>query len=364
MKHRYLISILIVIGMVVWVYSGQLFDSSAEASPEVQEEPDPETEASTPLVRGVFSQAHPHGRELVLQGRTEANRQVQVRAEVAGRVVELPVEKGAVVAEGDLLCRLAVDAREDAVKMAGAAMREAELKYQGVANLQSRGLQSQIILAEARTRLESARVSLRQAELDLANTRIPAPFAGVVQEQPVELGDYLATGGVCAGVLDPNPMLLVGQVAEKDVAHVAPGAMVRATLLDGYSTEGQISYVSLEGDSVTRAYRIEAEVANDDLDLRAGLTAEIRLSLGSSPAHLISPGVLVLNDQGLVGVRTVNGDDQVEFHAVRIIDEGMEGVWVVGLPNKVNIITVGQEEVFSGQEVRVDLTPLVSAAGV
>ena len=363
MKKRYLISLLIVVGMAIWVYSGYLLSSRADVSLQEEGEVLADDKLDLPLVRGDFSQASLHREQLMVRGRTEINRRVSVRAEVVGRVVGLPVDKGDRVVAGDLLCQLAVDTRDDSVDEARAALEQAELEYQGMQNLKEQGFQSQMILAEARTRLESARANLSRAELALKNTRIVAPFAGLLQEQPVELGDYLSVGGVCADLIDPDPLLLVGQVAERNVAYVRHGEPVQAELLSGQQVEGRISYVSQEGDQATRAYRIEAEVGNRDLQLRAGLTAEISLSLGSRLAHLISPALLVLDDQGRVGVRTVNGQERVEFHSVDIIDETLDGVWVVGLPDRVKIITVGQEEVFPGQEVKIDFTPLVSAAG-
>ena len=80
-------------------------------------------------------------------------------------------------------------------------------------------------------------------------------------------------------------------------------------------------------------------------------------------AHLISPASLVLNDEGLVGVRIVDDESMVKFMLVQIVSESTEGVWVTGLPEQVNLITVGHEGVFGGQVVKVDFSPLTSLVG-
>ena len=77
-------------------------------------------------------------------------------------------------------------------------------------------------------------------------------------------------------------------------------------------------------------------------------------------AHLISPASLVLDDGGVVGVRIVDGENIVHFKSVKIVSEDADGIWVTGLPEVINLITVGQEEVFEGQVVKIDLTPLIS----
>jgi multidrug efflux system membrane fusion protein len=84
----------------------------------------------------------------------------------------------------------------------------------------------------------------------------------------------------------------------------------------------------------------------------------MQVPLGSQLAHLISPAAMVLNDSGQMGVRIVDDNGIVAFEQITIVSESPDGVWVKGLPEQVNLITVGQEEVFEGQKVQVDLSPL------
>jgi multidrug efflux system membrane fusion protein len=74
------------------------------------------------------------------------------------------------------------------------------------------------------------------------------------------------------------------------------------------------------------------------------------VNLGTAPAHLLPQSVLTLNDEGVLGIRAVE-NDIVAFYAVTILRDTREGVWVAGLPNRVDIITVGQEYVTAGQRV-------------
>ncbi len=86
--------------------------------------------------------------------------------------------------------------------------------------------------------------------------------------------------------------------------------------------------------------------------------------MGSAMAHLVSPAILTLTDDGMVGVKTLEADSTVGFHPVRILESGMEGVWVTGLAPQVTLITVGQEFVSVGQKVRaVEEDSLEPAAG-
>jgi multidrug efflux system membrane fusion protein len=361
LKHKYLIASFIGFLMLAWVFSGQFAESLAEQSNQGDNAlVVPQQSKTTPTVRGMVSEATQHNIELLVRGSTEVNRTVTVRSEISGRVVGLPYPKGTTVSEGNVLCQLSVDSRDQNLTEARALRQQTMLEYKGLKDLSNKGLQSEITLAQAKARLESANAAVSRANLSLSHTKVRAPFNGIIEEQPVEVGDFLSVGGPCATIIETNPILLTGQVAEKDVSGVVLGGIVSANLITGETVTGKISYISQLADKSTRAYRIEVEVPNPELAFRAGITSELKVPLGTRLAHRISPAVLVLDDDGEIGVRVVNDEDKVEFYSVEVISEGIDGIWVAGLPRMTTVITVGQEEVFEGQLVKTDITPLAS----
>lgn len=361
MKHKYLIAAFIALLMLGWFYSGQFSKSLAESSTQAGKALSAQEQSSAvPVVRGMVSEATLHNIELLVRGTTEVNRTVIVRSEISGRVVGLPYPKGRTVKEGDVLCQLSIDSRDQNLTEARALRNQTVLEYKGLKDLSNKGLQSEIALAQAKARLESANAAVSRAMLSLNHTRVRAPFNGIIEEQPVEVGDFLSVGGPCATIIETDPMLLVGRVAEKDINRVVLGGLVAANLITGESVSGKITYISQRADKSTRTYRIEVEVPNPELALRAGITSKLKVPLGTRLAHRISPAVLVLDDDGEMGVRVVNSEHKVEFYSVEIISEGIDGIWVAGLPAVTTVITVGQEEVFEGQLVKTDITPLAS----
>jgi len=113
-----------------------------------------------------------------------------------------------------------------------------------------------------------------------------------------------------------------------------------------------VRYISKVGRSKTRTFRVEVWIDNADGTVLEGLTAELKIPTGSEPAHLVSPAVLTLNDKGVMGIKAVSDAGRVVFHPVRILADTPEGIWLSGLPKKLNLITVGQEFVRAGQKVR------------
>ncbi|MEX2335153.1 MAG: hypothetical protein WD600_12900, partial [Pseudohongiella sp.] len=91
------------------------------------------------------------------------------------------------------------------------------------------------------------------------------------------------------------------------------------------------------------------------IPIRQGISTEILLDAAQIRAHLVPPSSVTLDDAGLLGVKTLNSDNEVEFRRVQIVGESTRidqpGFWVTGLPEEVVLITVGQELVFEGQIV-------------
>lgn len=360
MRKTYVTAGVIALVTVVWLLSGQLGDSNAEVRhPSLAELKEQnlavvEDKART-RVRARQIRASDIFEEVVVRGRTENKRTVLVRSELAGRVVERPIERGDRVAQGDLLCRLADDDRPARVAEAGEALKQARIDYEGRLRLQSQGFQSESATAQARALLASAQARLKAAHLDVQRTMIRAPFAGVVETADVELGDYVQPGAACATIVDLDPMLLVGRVSERDVHRLMVGGMAEGVLPTGVTVRGPISFVGQQADPTTRTYAIEITVPNADFSLRSGITARIDIPVATVMAHKVSPALLALDDEGGVGVRTTDGENRVEFHSVEIVADDADGVWVTGLPEYTTLITVGQEFVTAGERVDVVL---------
>ena len=277
--------------LVIWMISGSLIED--EVNP--QSESSLDTLTSVTVLTSKAIQKFPF---IKASGFTEADKFVQVRAEVGGRVVEVPVKQGDFVKKGDLICQLYIAGRE-------------------------------------------------------AYPKIVAPFSGYLETVNVDSGDYLNLGGICASLIDPDPMLLIADIAEKEIAQVKLGSIAKAKLISGREIQGEVAFIATSADKNTRTFRVEISVANSDRTIRDGVSAEIFIQGSPLPAHRISPAILSLNEQGKLGIRVVNTKNEVEFRAIEIMEDTTEGLWISGLPASARIITLGQEYVFQGQVVEV-----------
>lgn len=362
-------------------------------------------------VRAVLYTAQSVEDGVLLRGRSEADRQVDVRAETGGLVISEPLRKGTSVAAGDLLCRLdggtrpaqLADARANLsraeagipeaesrlpeararVAEAEARLEEARINDNAARSLIADGFASETRVAATRAAVSSAEASVQSArtgvasaeaglqaalasvssarsaiaavEKDIERLEMHAPFAGLLESDTAELGALLQPGSLCANVIALDPIKMVGFVPEVDVEKIRTGALAGAQLVSGRQVTGQVTFLSRSADPNTRTFRVEVTVPNPDLTIRDGVTAEIVIASAGRSAQRIPQSALTLNDEGTLGIRAVVDEDAgptARFLPITILRDTPTGVLVAGLPDEVAVITVGQEFVSDGVPVQ------------
>ena len=267
------------------------------------------------------------------------------------------------VGKDDVIARLRMDDRGAKLAEAKAVLTQRKIEYEAARKLHKKGFRSTTEQAAAQARLDAARAVVEQMDIEIARTTLLAPFEGIIGAGHVELGDFVRIGDVAATIVDLDPILAVGSVSERQIGGLRKGGVAEVTLVDGTSHTGAIRFIAPVADPQTRTYRVELEIENSDYGIRDGITADIRFPLGEARAHLVSPSILTLNDDGIVGVRSVDSEDIVRFKPVEILADEPRGVWLGGLPDRVRLIVVGQEFVIEGEQVTPVTVAVVAPSG-
>lgn len=343
------IVLVIVVVLAAWLASGMVGNtdqSAAEAAPKADKAEPVSVAVRTSTAESVW-------REVELNGRTAPDRAVTLRAQTAGRIESVQARRGARVNANDVLARIAVDDRSASRNEARAVVEQRRLQYEAVRKMSEKGYQTRTDLAQAKSDLEAAQAQLAEIQQDIDNTVIRAPFAGVLETRPVEIGDYVGVGDEIARVIQQDPFVVRGDLAEKDVAFVEPGQSGHARLIDGRTVDGTVRYVATEADEATRTYPVELEVDNPSGRLVSGASAKLILPLEEVEAHDVAADLLTLNEAGDMGIKTIGEDGRVAFHAADIVKSNDERLWLGGLPETVRLITTGQGFVRAGDPVRI-----------
>ena len=230
-------------------------------------------------------------------------------------------------------------------------LNQARIEYQGALRLKEKGYNSDTAIAMARARLASAEANLDRRNIDIAKTNVRAPFAGIIEDVHQEIGDFVMPGAPCATVVDLNPMLLVGRVTERVVQDLTVGTVATGIMSDDRTVQGIITFIGQQSDPSTRTFPIEIQVENSLGQLRSGITTQIKIPTETVMAQMVSPALFSLDDQGRIGIRTIDTDNVVRYFPVAVLSDAPDGVWITGLPNRTTIITVGHQLVVEGESV-------------
>ena len=186
--------------------------------------------------------------------------------------------------------------------------------------------------------------------VELNRTEVKAPFSGFI-EQIIKPGNFLERGQICATVIKLDPITFYAGVPEYDINKVRVNQKVNLELVTGQKIKGSLTFVSKSASSETRTFRVGSMIDNPDGFIKDGLTANMTIEIDLVKAHKISPSILLLNDEGKLGIRVIEKESIAKFIEIIILEDSEEGLWVTGIPEKVEIIIQGQGFVEDGQKV-------------
>jgi len=206
--------------------------------------------------------------------------------------------------------------------------------------------------------VEKDQVLCRLGVVELNRTEVKAPFKGYI-ERIVKPGNYLTRGQACAVIIELDPITFIAEVPETEIKRVLLNQKVFITLVTGETIESNLSFVSKSASPSTRTFRVEAKISNANGKIRDGITGTMVIRTNKILANKISPSILLLSDNGNLGVRSVEEGNIVKFLPITIVEDTNDGLWVTGIANQTNLITVGQGFVENGEIVKTaDLSDL------
>ena len=407
MKKSIFIASFILLVVVGWIGSGQFTDvnaqddtsSSTDSSNETVEKVVVEDTGNKVEVKEFnFSQID---QSIELQGQTTHNKKIDVKPETTGNIIDIAFNRGDKVSKGDELIKISIENRKELLNSAKKDLdrlnKELELNEKNKINrlsqnkeliklyeiefasakqLIDKGLSSKsklslasFNLANARSdqedilitfesqqssigaQIANVRSQLKNIELDLDKTVINSPFSGIISDKMIEESEYITPGNIMFTIIDLNPIKIQGYLSEFDVNKVSLGTKAIIENTNGLKKNGTISFISPSAETSTRTFEITIEADNADLSFKSGITTKITIAGSELKAHKIPPSILTLQDDGTVGVKAVNDENIVIFYPTTSVKDTIDGIWVSGLPDKVNLIVTGQEYVAVGESV-------------
>ena len=407
MKKSIFIAVFIFVLVVGWIGSGQFTNVNAqddtasanESNSELVEKVTIEDTGNKVEIREFnFNQID---QSIELQGQTTHNKKIDVKSETTGNITNISFKRGDKVSKGDELIKISIENRKELLNSAKKDLERLnkelelneknkinrlsqnkeliklyEIEFASAKQLIDKGLSSKsklslasFNLANARSdqedilitfesqqssigaQIANVRSQLKNIELDIDKTVINSPFSGIISDKMIEESEYITPGNIMFTIIDLNPIKIQGYLSEFDVNKVSLGTKAIIENTNGLKKTGTISFISPSAETSTRTFEITIEADNADLSFKSGITTKITIAGSELKAHKIPPSILTLQDDGTVGVKAVNDENIVIFYPTTSVKDTIDGIWVSGLPDKVNLIVTGQEYVAVGESV-------------
>jgi RND family efflux transporter MFP subunit len=175
-----------------------------------------------------------------------------------------------------------------------------------------------VIIGLSRQQIER----LTDASQIVSEVVVAAPAEGVVTARAVNPGQVMMAGQELFVVADLGKVWAVGEVYERDMAHVREGAEaeVAASALPGAVLRGRISYIDPRVDPVARTAKVRVEVANPRRELRFGMYVTMRLSVGGGGPVALVPrsAVQPLGELSVVYLPLAGGEGRFAERSVTL----------------------------------------------
>ncbi len=412
MKKSILIATFILLLVAGWIGSGQFSKNVVAQDEKTQEVSKTETsysensenneseEFSFSVETKIFTSSL-IDQSIELQGQTIHNKKIDVKSETSGKINSIDFSRGDNVSENSEMITISLEDRKEKLLSAQKDLERLskeiilneknrdnllrqnverielyEIEYASAKQLIDKGLSSKSKLSLASFNLANAKADredikikfestlasleaqitnvksvLKNIKLDINKTSIKAPFDGIISEKMVEETEFISVGTPLFSIIDLDPIKIEGYLSEFDVNKVSVGTKAFIEDSNGIKKSGIISFISPSAETSTRTFEITIEADNKDLSYKSGITTKIVIKGSELKAHKIPPSILTLLDDGTVGVKAVDNENMVTFYPTKTIKDTIDGMWVSGLPEKVNLIVSGQEYISIGDTV-------------
>jgi multidrug efflux system membrane fusion protein len=354
-----LFAIVVFIAAAAWIGTGKFASVGSEeanAAPAEASEAKVSAQATNTKLRtvAVIKPAFAdHAREIRVSGATGADKRAVLAARSSGIISALNVVQGDVVKADQVVTTLEGSDVAAAVTTAEATLAQRTQELVVAEKLFARGNTAELQLIGVRADKAAAEAQLSQALAAADRLNLRAPFAGVVDNVSVELGEWVQTGTPIATILALDPIVVRAEVSELDVGYVNTGDRTIVRLVSGVEMEGTVRFVAREASPLTRTFPVEVALPNPDRAIPSGMTAEIRLYTQPVSSVTVPRSIITLSTNGEIGLRVVNAENVTSFVAVKLIDDTPTGLVVTGVPEDVRIVVSGQDLVRDGETVSV-----------
>jgi len=316
----------IIIGIIIFAVLGAMGWKLASNKKTINSRKEIKVNSEKIGVSTAITEMREPGSNLELVGTAEANKTVTIAAESAGKIVQINFKLGDYVNEGAVLAKVDDTYKRLAVESAQLNYNKYKEDFERFRVLRKSDAVSETQLRDMNMAFENASIQLENAKKQLEDTKITAPFSGVITSKNSELGAFVNAGTSIAGMADIAQLKVTLAVSESNIYELYRGQEVNIStnIYPNVTFKGSISGVSSQGNNA-HTYPVEIIIPNNTKNpLKAGTYVKVNVNLKQAGKVLMiprdaivssvkDPSVYVLQGEKVKLTKIVTGRDYESY---------------------------------------------------
>lgn len=276
---------------------------------------------------------------------------------VSGTVTQIRAFAGQRVRQGELIASVDDVNLQNSHAAAVAALEQAEDAYARMKQLHDSNSLPEIQWIEVQSKLKQAQSAEQISRKSLEDSKLYAPFSGVIAEKNVEVGQNVMPGSPVVRLVGVEQVKVCISVPENEIARVRLGqpARIRVSALGNREFEGSIVEKGIAAHPLSRSYEVKALVKNETGELLPGMICEMELQQEQVREGILLPGHVIQLDNTNQHFVWVNHSGKAVKKYVTVGDLGSRGVFITsGLNSGDEVLVEGQQKVSENMDITVE----------
>ena len=334
--------IILIIAVIIWMSTGSNIEST---NPNTEKKVEELNTVQTEIFKSDFLKI-----ENTFYGSTKYNEKNNIFPLESGTISEIFVEKGQLVSAGDAIFKVDIENLYNEITTTQKEIENIQNEITRTKLLINKG----VVAKNKLEPLEEQYVRLSEKEQKLISkqdkTTVKSSISGRVGDILLTEGEFIQKNQIFTSVVNFNPIKTEVEIPQDKILKINKTNNVKILPMNGTETTGKISYIDLEANPETRAFKVEINTENQDNKIPSGISVKVIIETDTIKGHFIPLSTLVLNEAGEIGIKQVI-DSTVHFTPIQIIKTNLDGAWIKEIKNEVQIITIGQGYVLDGEKV-------------
>ena len=290
---------------------------------------------------------------LKYSGTIEADNVVSLGFSVPGRIVKVYVQEGQKVKQGQLLAAVDITTFKNAFDIANAGLEQANDNFKRLNGLYQKGSLPERDFIAVKVGVAQANANKNLAAKNLSDTKLYAPFSGIVTAKMTEIGATAAPGIPAFIVMKTDKVYAKASITESEISKLKIGTDAQVEIASLNETfKGKVAILNPSADALTRTFNVKVRLDNTQNKLLPGMISNIKIETGNEISVITVPTDAIVRDANdLIYVYIVKENKAIKKRVLLGNFKDNEVIVTDGLQLNDKVIIAGQRNLKDGQTV-------------